>query len=107
VRTLAAASGLVSFSYKFEIFHAWYDVKAYFLVFAETEEGTQEKAVVDFANLSTTGPRTFEGSVSFPVEKGRAFGFKIGGSNFDSNSTLQGTLTVSQFRAPLDGEPAA
>lgn len=55
---------------------------------------------VDFYNQSTTGPRTISGSSAIWVEEGYDFGFILGGSNFDSNSKLSGTLTVSNFIAP-------
>ncbi len=99
--TRADDSGLVMFDYVYEIFHSWYNVHAVLEVFNRTAEKRWTKKLVRFSNLATTGPRTFTGSAKFRVHAGCPFGFAIGGSNFDSNSILEGKLTLTNFRAPI------
>jgi hypothetical protein len=99
-QTTAPGTGVLTFDYRYEIYHAWFQVTADFVVFAEAEPGEQSLQVIRFVNRETTGPRTFAGSVAIHVEAGRKFGLRIGGSNFDSDSRLEGTLTLSNFAAP-------
>ncbi len=53
--------------------------------------------LVDFAKRTDTGPRSFSGTAQIEVEEGFEFGLVAGGSNFESDSTLNGTLTITNF----------
>lgn len=101
-QVVAPVTGVVTFDYRFEVYHAWYNVHVRFLVSADAEVGTQVLRAVKFHNMEYTGPRTFQGTVAIWVEQGRRFALAIGGSNFDSDSRLEGTLTVSNFTAPVE-----
>lgn len=101
-QVVAPVTGVITFDYRYEVYHAWYDVRAPFLVSADAEAGPQVLRAVKFHNLEYTGPRTFQGAVAIRVEQGRRFALAIGGSNFDSDSRLEGTLTVSNFAAPIE-----
>lgn len=101
-RVRAEATGVVTFDFRYEIYHAWFDVHAAFTMFADTPEGRQVLRVVKFHGPQSVGPKVFTGAVAIHVVKGCHFGFAIGGSNFDSDSRLEGTLTLSNFAAPLE-----
>jgi hypothetical protein len=106
----AAASGIVSFDYRYEFYHAWFQVQAQFDVFADSDRTLQMLQVLRFVGPQSVGPQVFCGSVAVYVQKGRHFGIILGGSNFDSDSRLEGTLTITAFAAPVDAEwvpPAA
>lgn len=110
-QTTAGGTGVVTFDYRYDFYHAWFRVTAGFVVFAGAEVGQQKLSVIDFTQAGTTGPRSFSGSVAIRVEAGKPFGFRIGGSNYDSDSRLEGTLTVSNFTTPAaeevpEAEPA-
>lgn len=106
-QVVAAGTGEVRFAYRYEIYHAWYDVHASFALLIESDDGIRRYPVVTFANRETTGPRVFTGEVSFPVEAGKTFAIEIGGSNFDFDSRLEGTLKVTGFSAPAEAGQAA
>lgn len=97
----AAQTGIVSFDYHYEFYHAWYQVTAQFDVFAESDVDLQMLQVLRFVGPQSVGPKLFAGSVAIHVQQGRHFGFILGGSNFDSDSRLEGTLTISDFAAPI------
>ena len=98
-KTKVAASGTIRFQYRFDFFHAWYAVEAVLKVFAHLQ-GRRQEQTLTFSNWGSTGQRTLTGSMSIDVEQGGEFGFEIGGGNYDSTSTIQGTLTVFDFQAP-------
>jgi hypothetical protein len=100
-RVRAAETGIVSFDYRYEFYHAWFRVEAQFDVFAETECEQQTLQVLRFVGPQSVGPKVFSGSVAIHVQKGQHFGFVLGGSNYDSDSQLQGTLTITDFAAPV------
>jgi len=95
----APVTGYVSFDWTYAFHHCWYMVYADFYVFADGPSGNTIHEV-DFFNAYYTGPKTFSGSSTIWVEEGYDFGFKIGGSNYDSSGFIYGTLTVSNFEAP-------
>lgn len=106
----AAESGIVSFDFRYEFYHAWFRVEAQFDVFAESDCDLQMLKVLRFVGPQSVGPQVFCGSVAIHVQKGRHFGLILGGSNFDSDSRLEGTLTLTDFAAPIRADfvpPAA
>ena len=100
-RVRAAETGIVSFDYRYEFYHAWFQVEAQFDVFAETDCEQQTLQVLRFVGPQSVGPKAFAGSVAIHVQKGQHFGLVVGGSNFDSDSRLEGTLTITDFAAPI------
>lgn len=87
-------SGVVTFDWVYTGFHAWWQATAFMRVFADGDEFL----AVD--NQSASGGFTFSGTAAINVSDTGTFGFEIGGRNFDENSTLQGTLTITKFRTP-------
>ena len=98
----AAGTGYLTFDWTYDFYHAWFMVEADFYVFAESSSGTTLIHEIDFYNAMYTGPQTFSGSSTIWVEEGYDFGFIVGGSNFDSDSRLNGTLTISNFGIPVE-----
>ena len=86
-------SGIVTFDWVYTGFHAYYEASAYFAVYAAS---TYYTAI----DQSTSGSFTFSGTAAINVSDTGTLIFGIGGSNNDSNSTLQGTLTITNFRTP-------
>lgn len=95
---VADRTGTVTFDYDYTGFHAFSSTHVYFEVFAETSSGTNSIIVVDEPN---GGGFTYNGSISIDVEAGMSFGVIAGGGNFDSNSQINGTVTLSNFEHPM------
>ena len=72
--------------------HAWYDVQVELVAFV-TRNG--EKDEVPILNESPSGDFSYKGTYSFKLYAGDEYGFEFGGSNFDSNNFLTGTLVVN------------
>ena len=87
-------SGVVTFDWVYTGFHAWHQATAFFRVFADGKE------VLAVNGQSVSGNFTFSGSTSIEVPEGGAFGFEIGGKNYDTDCTLRGTLTITNSPAP-------
>ncbi len=103
-RVRAAGTGVVSFDYRYEFYHAWFQVQAQLDMFAETDCEQQTLQVLRFVGPQSVGPKVFTGSVAIHVQKGQHFGIVLGGSNFDSDSRLEGTLTITDFAAPIGAD---
>ncbi len=93
----ADATGTVSFDWHWTGFHAWFDNYGLLQVFAEGCSGT---TVIDLYNGAVGAPFDLTGSATIAVEKGLRFGIIVGGSNYDSTSQLNGTVSVTGFRGP-------
>jgi len=93
---VAAKSGSVTFRWEYTGFHAFYQAYASLTFFAETSAGTTVITEVNHSNVS--GSFTRSGLTVLEVEAGQSFGFSVGGENFDSNSRLEGTVTITDFR---------
>jgi len=95
--TTAANSGVFSFDYQYDFYHAWFMVGATLDVYTQGAAGTTTVNLLDFYSSMYTGPKSFGGSGSINVQAGDDVCFRVGGKNFDSDSRLQGTLTVSNI----------
>jgi len=95
---VAPESGSVSFDWVYTGFHAFSNVNARLTVFAERAAGTT--TIVEIDQDAGGNSFSFSGSSTIQVEAGMKFGIIVGGSNFDSNSKLRGTLTISNLNAP-------
>ena len=93
----AAHSGTVTFDWVYTGYHAFFATRAYLVVYAQTSSGTTEIPLIDDV---ASGGFSFNGTATIEVEAGLPFGVTIGGSNFDSDSELDGTLKVFNFDAP-------
>lgn len=94
---VAANNGTVTLDWEYTGFHAFFATRAQLIVWAGTAGGQVDSVEIDQA---TGGGYSFSGSSAIAVEAGQPFGFTIGGSNFDSNSRLDGILKVFNFTAP-------
>jgi MYXO-CTERM domain-containing protein len=89
---IAAATGIVTFDYTYSGFHSFFATQAQFFTIGDTIDLIEDFA--PFGNFSVSGSATIN------VTEGSPFGFRVGGRNFDSNSQLNGTLTITNFFAP-------
>lgn len=96
----AADSGTTGFNWQYDFFHAWFDVSGRFTAFADGPSGRTSTNLVNLSACNSCGPQTFSGTASLALTSGYDFGFIVGGSNFDSDSRLIGTLAISNFSAP-------
>ncbi len=87
-------SGVVAFDWVYTGFHAWYNANAVFRIYAAKDE------FVAVETQTVSGNFTFSGTAAINVSDSGKLGFQIGGRNFDWNNTLQGTLTITNFRTP-------
>ena len=95
-QTTAAQTGTVNLAYTLEGLHAWFNVTVGLTTFRNAS--TVETLIADGPVSCCTPPSngfSYEGTASIPVTAGDTFGFKISGSNGDSNSFLRGTLRVA------------
>ncbi|MBV9771926.1 MAG: putative Ig domain-containing protein, partial [Bryobacterales bacterium] len=97
----AAGTGNVSFNWSYTGFHAYYEVTALFQVFAGSNVVTLYNPMQQNCCTSPSGGFTASGTGTIAVTQGQAFGFTVGGSNYDTNSVLNGTLTITNFSAPF------
>lgn len=97
--TTAGSTGTRNLMYEYTGFYAWFDVTAFLRAFV-THEG-----VTTYTQLVNAGPAdccntpsggfSYVGDVALSVRSGDTYGFELGGSNFDSDNDLQGTLTLA------------
>ena len=93
----------ITFDWEFTGMHAWWQA------FAEFRIIVNDEVIESPVDLTTTsGAYFFNGfDQQVNVKAGDKFGFRIGGQNFDSTSTLNGKLIVSNFRVVQEGESDA
>lgn len=106
-RTTAQTGGTVNLDYNYRGFHAFFAVRVSLEAFIArtTSSGDVVFTTTELIPLIDDGPANcctppsngfnYTGSISLDVQAGDQFGFRMAGSNFDSNTTLRGTLTVS------------
>lgn len=85
-------SGTVAFDWEYTGYHA------FFRAFAEltARSGSSTNGLVH--NASTRSTFSFTGSTSIAVTQGQPLTFEMGGSNFDRDTRLLGTVTITNFR---------
>ena len=110
--TTAAASGTIPLSYTYSGFHAFFHVTADLNVFVKqglTPIISSNTVLVHAGPTDCCTPPSgafcYQGSASVIVAAGDTYGFAIAGSNFDSNSTLRGTLVVNTGTTPAPCPP--
>jgi hypothetical protein len=93
----------ITFDWEFTGMHAWWQA------FAEFRIIVNDEVIESPVDLTTTsGGYFFNGfDQQVNIKAGDKFGFRIGGQNFDSTSTLNGKLIVSNFRVVQEGESDA
>lgn len=101
--TTAAFAGTIKQSYSYYGFHAFYAVTVFVKPFVIHNGITTYLPGINQGPINCcTAPSagfTLTGSATFTVAAGDTYGFEIGGSNGDSNSTLNGTFVTA--RDPL------
>jgi hypothetical protein len=94
-------SGTVSFHWHYTGFHAFFDVTVLLQTFSGANVTTLYNASAAACCSPPSGGFDVFGDATINVTAGVPFGFIVGGSNFDSNSQLNGTLTITNFSAPF------
>ncbi len=97
--TTAPSAGTIKQSYSYYGLHAWFQVTAFVRPFVIHAAVKTYLPGVELGpqNCCTTPSNgfTITGSATFTVSAGDTYGFEIGGSNFDSNSFLNGTFVTT------------
>jgi len=87
-----STSGTVAFDWEYTGYHA------FFRPFAELTARSGNASNVLVNNESTRSSFSFTGSTSIAVTQGQPLTFEMGGSNFDRDTRLRGTVTITNFR---------
>ena len=101
VSTTAVADGDYTFDWGYEGFHAYFNVTAFLNSYDSSSTtslysgGPVNCCSTPSAGFSEAGTAYFNN-----ITAGEVFGFTLGGSNFDSNNQLRGTLNLSQVPEP-------
>ncbi|HEY2878042.1 hypothetical protein [Nocardioides sp.] len=92
----ATSTGTVTVPYTWQGLHAWFQVTTHLEAFV-TGGATQVLVNDGPANCCTSPSNGFDygGVATFQVTAGQTYGFRLSGSNFDSNNFLRGSLTLS------------
>ncbi|HTW20067.1 MAG TPA: Ig-like domain repeat protein [Mycobacteriales bacterium] len=90
--------------------HAWFEVTVDLNAFITTPSGTTTTQLVNAGPTSCcTAPSngfSYQGTYSFTgLQQGDVYGFTFGGSNFDSNNFLRGTLQLYPNSSPVISPP--
>ncbi len=96
-QSTSAGSGTISVPYAYTGFHAYFAVTVQLTAFVTHSGTTVVDLVHDGPVNCCTAPAagfTYTGTHDFVVASGDTYGFTFGGSNFDSNSILSGSLTL-------------
>lgn len=94
----AQTSGKLSFHWRYTGFHAFFAVTAQLQAFVGSSNPvTLYQAGPQNCCISPSNGFDAEGDYSIPISAGQSFGFIVGGSNFDSDSILDGTLIITNF----------
>jgi hypothetical protein len=99
-QTTTPADGTVTFNWRYTGFHAFFQVTALLQVFAGANTITLYSAGPTDCCTTPSAGFDVSGTATIPVTAGSPFGVIAGGSNGDSNSQLNGTLTIWNFTAP-------
>ena len=105
VTTIAADGGNYSFNWDYSGFHAFYQVTAFLNASPSTtlvNTGPNDCCSPPSSGFDYSGTYTFTG-----VNAGDTLSFTMGGSNFDSDNRLIGTLTLDQTSNVNVPEPAS
>lgn len=97
---VATSSGPITVNYRYEGFHAFFQVRAFLQAFVGP--GAVTLVSTGPANCCSTPSAGFlyTGSHTFNVTAGQTYGFRFGGSNFDSDSRLLGTFSLPGYTPP-------
>ena len=88
----SSVTGSVTFDYTYTGNHRYFQAAVDF----NTLSGATSTSIVN--NVATSGSFSFSGSSSFIAIAGQSVRFRIGGKNNDSDSHIDGTLTISNIK---------
>ncbi len=98
IRAVAATAGNYDFDWDYSGFHSFFQVRAFL---TSTLGDTLVNAGPANCCSAPSGGFAYSGHYTFTgLAAGQSFGFNVGGSNFDSNATLQGTVVLQQVPEP-------
>ncbi len=101
----ATTTGPITINYQWRGFHAFFAVTT----LLETIDSAGTTGIISDGPVNCcTSPSAgfnYVGQVTLNTVAGQQYGFRLGGSNFDSNNVLRGTLTIS--RPDDDGDNVA
>lgn len=93
-KTTASSTGQVTINYNWAGFHAFFQVTTGL----ETIDANGNTTIIADGPVNCCTPPSngfnYSGQVVLDTVAGQQYGFKLSGSNFDSNNTLQGTFTI-------------
>lgn len=96
--TTATAAKTVTLPFTYQGYHSWFQVQVFVRAFVTGPGGTRYYPLLAQGPVNCctapSGGFTLTGSTTLTVASGEVYGFELGGSNFDSDSRLQGTFTV-------------
>ena len=107
LQTTANQGATLPVTYTYTGFHAYFEVTVHLTAFVTHTDHTTTPPTTTTTTTSivNAGPAdcctppsggfSFNGTFNFNVAVGDTYGFLFGGSNFDSNSVLNGTLTLN------------
>ncbi|MFZ3211258.1 MAG: putative Ig domain-containing protein [Terriglobales bacterium] len=92
-------TGTLSFNYEYTGHHSFFEVTAELQVFSGSTSNATTLYSAGPEDCCTTPSGGFDvtGTGSIAVTAGQPFGFIAGGSNFDSESFLEGTVYITNF----------
>lgn len=97
----ATKSGTVTVAWTYTGYHAFYAAYAQLTFFASQGDGVEPQVVVGVPSQAAGGGFGFSGTTTLTVVEGEDFGFTVGGSNYDSDSRLNGDLHITRMTTPL------
>jgi hypothetical protein len=100
--TAAATTRAVPLAYDYSGFHAWFAVRVKLVAFVSrggADVSTKVLADQGPVNCCTapSGGFAFKGQTSFDVRAGDVYGFRLSGSNGDSDPTVRGSLKLQEI----------
>jgi hypothetical protein len=99
-RTVAAQTGAVTLPYHYSGYHAYFQVRLFLTAFVDGDAVNLVSAGPANCCSSPSGGFDLTGSHTFNVTAGQTYGFRFGGSNYDSDSRLLGTFVIPGYAPP-------
>ncbi|WP_028065678.1 HYR domain-containing protein [Solirubrobacter soli] len=98
---VAATARQVPMAYDYSGFHSWFNVRVKLVAFVSRGgSDVWTKSIVDAGPVNCctapSGGFSYKGQTSFDVKAGDVYGFRISGSNGDSDPTVRGSLKLQE-----------
>ncbi len=98
LRTAAPRAATVTVPFTYQGYHAYFLVRVFVEAFVTRAGGTQVDTVLAQGPVNCcaapSGGFNLADTVTFTVAAGDMYGFRFGGSNYDTDNHLQGTFTI-------------